>query len=526
MALFEFEKEFLNKFTVELLEYDLQENNDFIVSLFKKHSSKYHKLILEFLLFIYNDSNLLERILQINIELLSYFKFKNDNFYPHYNELLSQANIKIIQKQILKENKDFIFILYELSEENKSKILVNDKLVLKVLNFNNHEVYLKYVTNIDNIINNITYYNIQHLLNNIFYERTYSLSLNKKQKSMILYKIKKYIHNNPQSIIHVEKLLDTNSHQYNDFLLECSQKNLNIWKHIPLNEDFISKICFSKKHVAVITKCIHFDISEKCLLTNIEDCPSLIHKFNNFNVLIVKKIILKLSLSNKKKALKYIINKFLDLDFQEILFNYCIVKLLLYFDTCYYSSFYKFAMSYSINFDLLCIIIKDNPCNCVLDLFINEDELGLGLGIENIENITEQQIYTLVEIYPNILKKINLNARIQEYNDTFISNCIKKNPFSITFFIDYSDRDLLIIDLHKLVYENTFIVEFIPKTGTSFSFKNIFKFCIQNISRIDSLFVSEETYNEYFLDACNAYFLIHYKQLSSDINREIYSYLV
>lgn len=498
---------YINNITSVILQNNLEDNNEFIVSLFRKYPVKYHEFMLSFLLFIYNDHDLLQEILKINIRLLPIFKQKNNCFYPDYSRLLSPQNIKIIQKNILLKNSDFIYILHELSEENQLKILTKDKYIIKLLQFNCCSIFLKYLENKNFIINNIQNKNIFLILQNIFDNEKYYLNLNEKQKNVILWKIKKYIYKNPNCIIFVEKLLDTNSNIYKNFILECSQKNLKIWKFIDLTEEYLNKIASSKINFQNIINYIHFEISEQCLFENVLHYSNIIIKFNHFDEFIVKKIILKLS--NATEKLKYVIRTFLFTAARRLLKNDSIIELLMSIDSCHYSQLYMDSFFYELSFELLCSILKNNPCSCILQLHTQEPN-----------NMPEKNIYTLVELYGNILKEFDLDVMLQKYGKKFIHNCIKRNASTIRYF---TDQDNLELDLKELVYENTFIVEFIDD---EFTFKNFFIQCLWNISRNDSLFISQETYDRYFLDACNAYFLLHDKKMSCDIDRKIYSYLI
>lgn len=494
--------ESINNLTTELLKKDLtdlSENEDFIVSLFEKYSYKYHELMLSFLLFIYDNCDLLQKILKVNIELLSIFKLKNSSFYPDYSLLLTTRNIKIIKRKILENDYDFIYILHELSEENQLKILDNDKYVFKISVLNNCSMFVKYLKNHDYLINNIKNDNIRFFLKLLFEDKN-SNKLNEKQKNRILYKIKKYIYDNPNSIVFVEKMLNVNSDEYKNFMLQCSQRNLKIWNFIELTEEFIHKILYYTTNHSTICNYFNFDLSETFLLNNIHYQPNLIQNFYDFNINNVEKIILKLQ--HKIYSLRDVlfeISDYYDIKRDEIF------TLLISIDSCYFSNFYmENVLFYNIDFQLLCTILETNPCNCILQLYTQIPE-----------EIAENKVYELVKLWGDILHNFDLHYMLETYGYQFIINCIKVNPSTIQHFM-YLELNL---NLEELVLENNFIVEYIEDKG-------FFIHCLKNISRDDSLFVSEETYNVNFLDACNAYFLLQDKKMSSDINREIYSYLV
>jgi len=498
---------YINDITSEILQNNLEDNNEFIISLFQRYPSKYHEFILSHLLFIYNDCDLLEQILKINIRLLTIFKQKNTCFYPDYSELLTPQNIKIIQKNILLKNIDFIYILHELSEQSQLKILTKDKYIIKLLKFNDCSIFSKYLKSIDLIISSIRNKNIFLILQNLFADEKYCLHLNEKQKNIILYKIKKYIYKNTNCIIFVEKILDTNSNTYKDFILECSKKNLKIWKFIDLTEEYLNKIISSKINFQNIINYIDFEISEKCLFENVYHYTDIIFKFNDFDEFIVKKIIFKLS--NDTETLENAIGTIIFTTGKKFLKNDSIIELLMSIDICYYTQLYMDNFFFELSFELLCSILKKNPCSCILHWHTQEPN-----------NMPEKNIYTLVELCGNILKEFDLYHMLHKYGEKFIHNCIRKNASTIAYFMQFDDVEL---DLKELVYENPFIVEYIDDENI---FINFFIECLWNISRNDSLFISDETYNKYFLDACNAYFLLHDKKMSSDIDKLIYSYLI
>lgn len=476
-------------------------SDDFILCLFEEYPSKDHKMMLSFLLFIYDNCELLENILRVNIDLLTIFKSKNSSFYPNYSELLTKKNIKIIQKKILQNNYDYVYILHELSEENQLKILDNDKYVLKILPLNNCSRFFKYLKNIDYLINNIKNDNIRVFLKLLFQDKNHYDNLNEKQKNRILDKIKKYIYDNPNCIVFVEKMLNVNYQNYTTFLLKCSQKNLKIWNFVDLDEEFIHKILYFTTNHSNICNYFTFPLSEKFLLNNIHYQPNLIRNFYQLNVNNLEKIILKL------KHNKYLLKNFLlEISDEDVIKMDEIVTLLMSINSCYFSHFYmEYVLFYNIRFELLCTILKDNPCSCILQLYTQIPE-----------EIQEQNVYELVKLWGNILHNFDLDYMLEIYGYEFIINCIKVNPSTIQCFIHDLGLDLNIEDL---VLHNNFIVEYIDDV-------DLFVYCLKNISRDDSRFVSEETYNAYFLDACNAYILLHDQKMSSDINKEIYSYLV
>lgn len=504
----------INNLTTELLQNDLQENDDFIVSLFKRYPIKYHKLILSFLLFIYNNCDLLERILKINIGLLSIFKSKTDLFYPNISNLITKKNIKIIKQQIYKNNEDFIFILNDLSEETKSKILNEDKLIIKILNFKNYcgsKNIFKYVKDIDNIIHNINNNNIQRVLDTLFVSCNHHITttLKQKQKHILLKKIFKYIYDNPECIIHVNELIDKN-YEYKDFVLKCSNKNLQIWNFIDLTEYFLDKILSSKINFNDIVQYIYFEISQILLLKHISTIPDLIFKFKNYNIFIIKNIILKFY-SNRVKLELIVDNMYQIYTVDHFLKDDFIVKLLVYANPYHYIQFYIQSLEYQItDFELLCSIIKQDVFNSarILDFYIFDTE-----------QIKEKEIYKLVEINAQILDKFNCSFLIENYGNQFIHKCIQADPSTIRYF----NHNNIKLNLKELVYENTYIVEFIDDIDKQ---KQFFIRCIKCISKDDSLFIYQETYDKLFLDACNAYFLLYKNIFPKEVNKIIYNYLI
>lgn len=503
----------INKFTTQLLQNDLQENDNFILNLFEKYPMKYHRQILSFLLFIYNNSNLLERILKINIGLLSIFKSKTETFYPNYSNLMTPNNIKIIKKEILRNNEDFIFIVNELSEENKSKILNEDKIVIKILNHTNYcdsKNIFKYVKNIDKIIKNINNYNIQNLLNTLFASSNHDIAINlkQKQKNVLLKRIYKYIYDNPKCIIYVDKLIDKN-YEYKDFVLKCSNKNLQIWNFIDLTETFIDKIILSKKNFQNIGQYIYFEISQMLLLKHISAVPELIFKFKEYNFFILKNIILKFY---KTEELQWIVEVMYDLNLDEFLKDDFIVKFLICKDPYHYLNFYIEYLEYRItDFELLCSIIKHNP--------IETSERILDFYIFDTEQIKEKEIYKLVEINAQILDNFNCSFLIENYGNKFVHKSIQVEPSTIRYFKINNIK----LNLKELVYYNTSIVEFIDDIDKQ---KEFFIHCIKCISKDDSLFIYQETYDKFFSDACNAYFLLHKNIFPKEVNKIIYKFLL
>ena len=144
-----------------------------ILSLFKKYEIKYHNYILKYFLFIYNDLQLLTKILKINISLYEQIKNINPMFEINYNDIITDKNIKIIQSKINNNKSDIINILYYLNDKYLEKILNNDKITCKIFIYKSSYKFCKYIQSYNTFINNIDDKNIYTYLyildkNNIF----------------------------------------------------------------------------------------------------------------------------------------------------------------------------------------------------------------------------------------------------------------------------------------------------------------------------------------------------------------------
>ena len=246
----------------------------------------------------------------------------------------------------------------------------------------------------------------------------------------------------------------------------------------------------------------------------------------NLNVGIVSQVITRLQKSNNKDTLELITDALSEED--EIMLEDSIVKLLVNFDTDYYLDYYinnvmspdniRFvgARLYYINFDLLCDILKSTNCEKVIHLYnINHFETVNCF----LEKYNEQEIYKLVEINPKILAELSLDIMIEE-SDKFIYNCMKKNPNNIKNIKLLFENQKLYINVQRIKHD----VKQKYCDGIYWNISNV-KECTGQECDLEKL-VLESTFIVQFIPQTNIFFSFDFTQLSSDINRKIYSYLI
>lgn len=285
---------------------------------------------------------------------------------------------------------------------------------------------------------------------------------------------------------------------------------------------FMMNISMNKKIVdKIIINLLNNIYSKNNIVKNVYKYPYLVRGIKKFDTQLVKKIILKVQ--NKKSKIKIIMEEFSRKMFYDywadedkesnliqILRNSSMVELLLPIYPELMISFYQDEYYYKImNFDFMCNLLEKCQYKNVIYLYFE---------LNNINDIPENQFYKLVNSYSQILDEFNFYELFDRFGEDLIINCIKIDPSTILYFKQY-----IVLDLWQLVFHNPFIVEYIDNM---YHFKRTFLNCIKYIDKNDSLFISEDTYNKYFLDACHSYYVLYAKKLSKDINRIIITYLV
>lgn len=495
----------------KLLLFDQEETkfNDSVINLFKIYKRKYHEYILQYFLFIYDNYFISKQILEINILLLHRFKEQNFQFYIDYNEIINDKNIQYVQNNI---NKFYIKdILYYLNNKNLDKILVKDKITLKLFKNEYSHTFFKYLKNIDNLIANINNFNINIYLK-ILYKNNCFTTFNQNQKKIVLYKIYKYIYSNPNSIIYVKEIYNEDSNFYKDFIIKCCQKNIQIWKYIDLNDYFLDKIL--QKYSKCIKKNIYLyihdnKISEKIILQYIDKYPLIINYYPIKSEQFMIQIILKLM--NKKNSLKRFINYILFNEFhtssEVFLSSKTVINLLLLSDSCYYTNIYLDLLYIRFDLYFICNILNQVECHCCFKLFNRF-----------IYSIHKHELLTLIQANYNILFDYNKTILLQEYGGIqFIKDCIIIEPLSILYFKDE------FISYKELLLYNSCILEYLQNEEC---FKELFIYSMKNYNNNHSLFITNYTYDKYFLNANNAYILLSNLHFPKEIKKQIYMYLI
>lgn len=246
----------------------------------------------------------------------------------------------------------------------------------------------------------------------------------------------------------------------------------------------------------------------------------------NLDVGIVSQVIKRLQKSNNKDTLKLITDVLSEED--EIMLEDSIVKLLVNFDTDHYLDYYLdevmtprnqygcYDRLYYINFDLLCDILKSTHCEEVIHLYNIEHFKTVN---DNKINYNEQEIYKLVEINPKILAELSLDIMIEE-SDKFIYNCMKKNPNNIKNIKLLFEEQNLYINVQRINHD----VKQQYCDGIYWNISNV-KECPGQECDLEKL-VLESTFIVQFIPQTNIFFSFEFTQLSSKINRKIYSYLI
>lgn len=505
----------------KLLLLDPEENtfDNAVLHIFEKYNIKYHNHILKYFLFIYNNFNLLQKLLELNISLLQYIQDINPIFEMNYNLIINKNNISIIQKNISQIY--IIDILYYLSDRNLKMIFTKDKYIFPLF-FDKHNFkFFKYIQNINSFIRLIKNYNINNYLF-IMNKNNFFQKLDESQKNVVLFKIQKFIYDNPQNIIYVEKLLDVKTIKYKQFILQCSKKNLKIFQYLELNDYFFEQIFNNLKSVHIDNmfffqkKCnIIIDtlfqnknnkLSEKLILKYIVKFPYLIYHYDITSSDFIIKLIYKLI--HDKNTLRFVIEYCILYhgDYRKYFENANVAYLLISNDTCYYTELFLHYIDFKFDLNLICRILNTGACYCVITLY--------NLFIYDIN---KYDLLTMIQCNPNVLFKYDKKLLIDCYGGPdFIKSCIETNAFCIRYFKDD------FFSYKELVYSNSFILEHIDYK----ELKELFIYCIKNINRNDYLYISNDTYNKYFLDVCNAYFLLHLPLFPTEINKQIYLYLL
>ena len=152
--------------------------------------------------------------------------------------------------------------------------------------------------------------------------------------------------------------------------------------------------------------------------------------------------------------------------------------------------FYKYELDYEIkDFDYMCYLLNKYKNKHIIYLYFEIDEYD-NININDIYDISKDELYKLVTNYAQILDEFNFYELFDRFGEDLITNCIKIVPSTILYFKQYTE-----LNLGELVLINPFIVEYIDDY---YYFKTMFIDCLKNLNRNDSLFIRKDTYDKYF----------------------------
>lgn len=506
-------------------EKDKIELSNEIIKIFHQNPNRTHINLLkhiEFLcifrkdIFIFEDYIFMEKLLTLNIELLSYCYEKNYDIYKYIdinNIISNENNIKIIRNKLMDSNMDFVNLMYLIHDDYKKKILHKNKYIFRLIHLSetkSSHIWIKYIDNLDIFLNSINSKNIFNILHAIFYDRKISLSI--KQKEIIIFKIYKYLFWNEKCITFIEFIFDKKSSEYKEFILKCSKKSIYIWEFIPLDDYFFKKIIKNincKKIIDYNDNMIN-NVSQSNLINNIRINPDFIYFIDLDEHILLNIININ---SDDLDVLDFIINEVAgNFETQHLLTRYSIISRLLSINTCYFMDTPYDFINNNLDLDSLCSVVKHATCACVMDLHCIQNVR------DNISRSNSNTILKLVEANPIILSYFNKNELLKIHGDSFIQKCIVIDYNTISFFKD-------IIPYENVIHYNPLILEAI-QSFDSIAFKTLFKWAITSINRNYKIFVSDATYEKYFLDVCNANILFNRIELVSCIRSCIYQFLI
>lgn len=410
-----------------------------------------------------------------------------------------------------------------------------------------------------NIINetiiNINKDTIHTILNNLLkswgrkkYSYLIGYELSEEEKDIILCKIHKYISENPDLIQYVDKLMDKKCNRYKKFIFKCAEETVSIYKYIKITE-FEENLLLTLLENKTINSSNYyfykFEVSETFLYDHIKNYSFILYRFYNLKVDFVENLINNFKYDKKtlrsilhiiinrmdkeRKENEYLYTRFDDECHEEnyeppvykLLTSNKMIDFLISIEPDYYAQFYVDWLNFKVsNFDVICALLskyKNPEILKLYNLYHNDYE------DEEIK-IPEDELLKLTKINAKVLDLFDCHMLLDKYGNNLFCECIKLHASSIKYF---QDNDIE-IDYYTCLELNTMIVEFIDNP---YKLIEILIYCLNNISRNHLLFISENTYDKYFLDASNSFYALHPKDpnktvLPMEINKIVISYLI
>ena len=335
------------------------------------------------------------------------------------------------------------------------------------------------------------------------------------KKKKISCKIYKYIYSNPKCIIYLRNIFDNDCYKYKKLVLKCSHKNLKIWNYIDLNDYFLDKILQVRLNYKNICKYVNNNnISENCILNNIQKYLSIINYYEIKSEQFMIKIIFKLVYY--QSLLIPFINKINFNHFHKnnhFLRSYNIIKILIQSNPCYFTNMYLSIYFYNldgITLNHICNILTNVSCGCCILLFN-----------PFIYNINKNDLLLMIQCNEKVLFEYQEDTLLETYGGKdFVKECISSNPLAIIYFKNkyFSYKELLLCE--------TYILEYIQNYEKEIIFKELLIYALNNINKNYRLFISQDTFDYFFYDVSNAYIITSYLNYPKEINTIIHNYLI